>query len=252
MNDSNPQTPTRPPLPIDVAMLPKDLTSDQTHNKTIVVFDVLRATTTMTAALAAGVREIRIFADIHSAAQAAAHFAAPRILAGEVDCLPPPGFDLGNSPSAFTQELHADRTIFLSTTNGTKAVIAARTAAEILIGALVNASAVARRISQIGRSATLLCAGTRGQPALEDLLGAGAVIDALTNTGAAIPATDTARIALRLFRASKSSLRETIADATGGQHVLAAGLSADIAFCAAFDSIPIVGRVLENPLRVIA
>jgi 2-phosphosulfolactate phosphatase len=249
MSDSIPRA--RPPLSIDVALLPQDLTPDQTHNKTVVVFDVLRATTTITAALAAGVHEIRIFPDIHSAAQAATQFPGPRIVAGEVDCLPPPGFDLGNSPGAFTPERHAGRTAFLSTTNGTKAVIAARSAAALLIGALVNASAVAQKIAQIGRSATLLCAGTRGQPAMEDLLGAGAVIDALMTAGAGIPATDTARIALKLFRASKSSLRQTMSDATGGRHVLAVGLGADIDCCAALDSIPIVGRVLENPLRVI-
>jgi 2-phosphosulfolactate phosphatase len=114
MSDSSSRSLTSPPIAIDVAMLPKDLTPDQIHNKTVVVFDVLRATTTMTAALAAGVREIRIFADIHSAAQAARQFAGPRILAGEVDCLPPIGFDLGNSPGAFTPDLHAGRTAFLS------------------------------------------------------------------------------------------------------------------------------------------
>jgi 2-phosphosulfolactate phosphatase len=131
-------------------------------------------------------------------------------------------------------------------------VIAAREAAVVLIGAIINASAVARKISEIGQTATLLCAGTRGEPAMEDLLGAGAVIDALMIAGAGIPATDTAHIALRFFRASKSSLRETMADAAGGRHVLAVGLGADINFCAALDSIPLVGRVLENPLRVSA
>ena len=237
-------------LQVDAVYLPSDLTPAQTDGRTVVVFDVLRATTSMTAALAAGVREIRIFGDIHTAAAAARQFDGQRLLCGETNCLPPPGFDLGNSPAAFQRESHAGSTVFLSTTNGTKAVIAARGAAVVLIGAVVNAGAVAQKIAEIGRDVTLLCAGTRGRPAMEDVIGAGAVIEALIAMRAGDPSTDAARMAGRLFRSVKDSLRAAMAESEGGRHLFAVGLESDIDFCAVLDSIPLVGVARDNPLRV--
>src|SRR5437764_990278 len=84
--------------PVEVILLPADLRREHLDGRAVVVFDVLRATTTMTAALEAGVREIRVFGDLASAREAAAGFTEPRILCGEEQCLPPEGFDLGNSP----------------------------------------------------------------------------------------------------------------------------------------------------------
>ena len=238
-------------LSIDVVYLPKDLTPEHLAEKTVVVFDVLRATTSITAALAAGVSEIRVFGDVTSAAQAARAFPGPGLLCGEVGALRPPDFDLGNSPAQFKRDLHTGRTVFLSTTNGTKAIIAARTAPVILTGAVVNAAAIASRAQQIGRDVTLLCSGTQGFISLEDVLGAGAVIDALVSLGAGIPTTDTAEIAHRLFRSSKSSLLETMTASRGSHNLGRVSLTGDIAFCAALDSIPLVGIVRNDPLRVV-
>src|SRR5213592_719978 len=124
-----------------VILLPRDLRLADLDGRSVVVFDVLRATTTMAAALAAGVREIRVFGDLESARAAAARAGdTDRLLCGEENCLRPEGFDLGNSPGAFDRALHAGRTMYLSTTNGTRAIVAAREAPVVLTGALVNAS----------------------------------------------------------------------------------------------------------------
>jgi 2-phosphosulfolactate phosphatase len=243
------------PLSVDAVFLPRDLLPSHTQDKSVAVFDVLRATTSIAAALAVGVAEIRIFPDTDSAARAAAAYGQNRILCGEVNCLAPPGFDLGNSPRAFTRSLHAGATAFLSTTNGTRAIIAARRAPTILTGAIVNATAVARALARFARPITLVCAGTAGQPALEDLIGAGAVLNALLNLSAAVPSTDDARIALRQFQLAGDNLRQAIAESTGARNLIAVGLDDDIDFCARLDSIPVVGQVLadrDNPPRVIA
>src|SRR5947209_3654408 len=172
---------------VEVVPLPRDHSPHQLEGRAVAVFDVLRATSSMTAALAAGAKEIRVFADLQSAAEAAAAFGERRLLCGETRCLPPPGFDLGNSPGEFRRELHAGRTVFLSTTNGTRAVIAARQAAVVFVCALVNASALAHLLLETGRDVTLLCAGTGGQIAMEDLIGAGAVLGAMAEGEAAAP-----------------------------------------------------------------
>ena len=229
----------------DVVLLPSYLAAQQLEGRSCVVFDVLRATTTIAAALAAGVREIRLFASLDDARAAANAFGGARLLCGEERCLPPPGFDLGNSPGQFSAA-HRDTTLFMCTTNGTRALLAARSAAVVYAGALVNASAVARRLRADERDVILLCAGTNGAVAMEDVLGAGAVLDALH----AEPASDLARMALDLFRAGRERLGEMLRDAQGGRNVIEAGLPQDIDFAARLDVFDVVGVASGDPLVV--
>src|SRR5438876_11749475 len=106
-------------MDLRVVLLPRDLDPEHTSGRAVVVFDVLRATTSMAAALAAGVGEIRVFGDLDAARAAAGRAGAEaRLLCGEENCLPPQDFDLGNSPGAFTPGLHAGRTLYMCTTNG--------------------------------------------------------------------------------------------------------------------------------------
>jgi 2-phosphosulfolactate phosphatase len=228
-----------------VVFLPSHLRPGQLDGRACVVFDVLRATTTMAAALAAGVREIYLFDTLEAAHSAASAHKGARLLCGEAQCLPPAGFDLGNSPGQFN-ESHRDATLFMCTTNGTRALLAARSSAALLTGAVVNASAVATELRRIGRDVTLLCAGTNGNLAMEDVLGAGAVLDALNCD----LVDDAARIALRLFRACRDDLRAVMGETEGGRNVVGAGLEPDITFAARLDAVSFVGIALGNPLIV--
>jgi 2-phosphosulfolactate phosphatase len=170
-------------------------------------------------------------------------------MCGEEQCLRPEGFDLGNSPGAFTRE-YAERTVFMSTTNGTRAILAAQDAALLFAGALVNASAVATVLADVGMDVTLLCAGTNGRVAIEDVIGAGAVLAALNRKARAVPASDAARIALHLYESSKNDLPRALGDGDGGRNVLAAGLAEDIAFCASVDRFKhVVGEVKGRVVR---
>src|SRR4051794_13919669 len=102
---------------LDVAFLPRDLDPATLTARAVVVFDVLRATTTMTAALAAGVEAIHVAPDVPAARVRHADWTLdPKpLLCGEHRCLAPAGFDLGNSPGAFSPP-HAGRTLIMSTT----------------------------------------------------------------------------------------------------------------------------------------
>jgi 2-phosphosulfolactate phosphatase len=240
---------------VDVVLLPRDLEPEHRRDRTVVVFDVLRATTSVAAALAAGVKEIRVFADVAGARAAAGRFGGgtgAALLCGEENCLPPNGFDLGNSPRQFEQVRHGGRVAFLSTTNGTRAILAAGGASVILTGALVNATAVAHVAAAAGRDVTLLCAGTQGRVAMEDVLGAGAVMDGLAKLGPVTPASDVARMARDLFRARRHDLAPALAETRGGQNVLAAGLGPDIEFAAALDTLDVVGVVRGDPPTITA
>jgi 2-phosphosulfolactate phosphatase len=241
---------------VDVVLLPRHASPSDFENRSVAVFDVLRATTTMCAALAQGVGTIRIFDDLDSARAAAREPAggSKPLLVGETRCLPPPDFDLGNSPVAMSApglatDL-ADRTLLMSTTNGTRAIVAARGAPLLITAALVNARAAARALIAAGRDVVLLCAGTNGQVATEDVLGAGAVAREIESAGVPITPTDSATIALRLFDGARDELRAALATSAGGRNVIAAGLEEDVDFAARLNAYDVVGRVVDNPLRV--
>jgi 2-phosphosulfolactate phosphatase len=236
---------------LDVVLLPRDLRPEHLAGKAVVVFDVLRATTSMTAALAAGVREIRIFGDLEAALVAGRAFPGPHLLCGERQAMKPPGFDLGNSPAAFKRDLHQNTTLFMSTTNGTRAILAAKGASVIFIGALTNADAVANALIQTGLDVTLLCAGTEGQVSAEDVLGAGAVIASLESRSSVKLISDAARIARSFFSAERGRLLESLTTSQGGQNITRANLTPDIADCANLNSAATVGIVRGDPPVVI-
>jgi 2-phosphosulfolactate phosphatase len=239
-------------MKVQVVQLPRLLEPPHLADRTVVVFDVLRATSSITAALAAGVSEIHIFASTAEAEKDSKLFYGRPLLCGEQNCLPPAGFDLGNSPGDFSMQSHAGMTMFMSTTNGTRAIVAARGAPLVLCGALLNAFAVAQKLKEAGRDVTLLCSGTEGEPAKEDSIGAGAVIDALERIGPVTVDGEVATMAKALFKEAADDLPAALSATAGGQNVIRAGLQNDIAYSARLDLFTVVGKVLDDPLRVVA
>ena len=238
-------------IAVDVTLLPRDLPPLAGSATTVVVFDVLRATTSIVAALAAGVGEIHVFGSTAGARDAAAAGGADVLLCGEERCLPPAGFDLGNSPGAFSAATHARRTLYMSTTNGTRAILAARGARRILAGALVNATAAAREARRDGGDVILLCAGTNGHVAAEDVIGAGAVLHAMRSMGPVELRSDTAWMAEELFLRHRLDLGRALRQSLGGRNVVAAGLAPDVEFAAGLDTLGTVGEVFGDSPPVI-
>jgi 2-phosphosulfolactate phosphatase len=240
---------------VDVVPLPSMLGAADVAGRNVVVIDVLRATTTIATALDVGVTQVRIFASTEDAARAArgAKGSHP-LLAGEIQCKRPRGFDLGNSPREFRTGSFAGRTVFMSTTNGTRAVLAvqhAGAAASICVGALVNATAVGKLLASADMPVTVLCAGTDGQFAQEDILAAGAIIDAMAQLVFLSPASDMVTLARRLFQGSRGDLAGALRESTGGRNIIAARLEADIDVAAQLDSISIVGVLREMDLSIV-
>lgn len=229
-----------------VVMLPELLDREEARRSAVVVFDVLRATTTMVYALQAGVEEIRFFGTTDEAREACRAFVGSKVLAGEQNCVAPAGFDMGNSPRECTVERCAGRVMFMSTTNGTKALLAARDAGALLVGALVNADATARQLLSTRRDVLLVGAGTRGEPAREDLLGAGSVLSSMRARLPVELGNDAASMALDLFERDRGLLSQRLSETTGGRHVIEAGLSGDIALVARVSAIDLVASVCNN------
>jgi 2-phosphosulfolactate phosphatase len=233
---------------VDVVPLPQDLSPHQVDGRAVAVFDVLRATTTMAYALNADAREVLIFDSLESAKDAAEQFVGPRILCGERKALRPPGFDLGNSPSEFTAERVASKTLFMTTTNGTKAIAAASSAEKLFAAALVNATSTAHALLTTKLDIVLLAAGTDGEFAPEDMTAAGAVLNAMQSLGAELQLGEGTNLALEIFHQNRVDLLAALRATQGGRNCIAAGLERDIESAAKLDLFDLVIGVHRNPL----
>jgi len=232
-------------IDVRTVLLPSLLKAGDVENRVVVVFDVLRATTTISTAIAHQAREVRVFDSLEAVQAAATAYAGPRILAGEHLCVAPSGFDLGNSPGDFSTACVAEKTVFLATTNGTRALYAARKARILLTGALVNAYATAILLHHAEvKDVTLLCSGTGGEVSMEDLLGAGAVIDHLEKLqfGRLTLAEDVSRLALSAFRQESTDLRAALERSQGGINLARVQLYKDIHDCSRLDTLHAVAE----------
>ena len=216
-----------------------------------VVFDVLRATTTMVAALAHGAEAIVAVAEIAEAV--AIRKRRPDVLlAGERDGVRIPAsltggieFDLGNSPREFTRQAIAGRTVAMTTTNGTRALHACTGAREVLAAGFVNLGATAARLRASSASrCVLVCSGTHEEAALEDVLAAGAMCEALWPSLSARRLSDAVRIARSTFRDAAPDLLAAAALSRNGSRLLAMPeLREDVPLCFDRDRYPIVARM---------
>ncbi len=199
---------------------------------TAVVIDVLRATSTITVALASGYERVLVAGSID---EASALRTAQRTLAGEVRCAKAPGFDVGNSP----QESSDPRTpeLVLSTTNGAPAIIgSAAVADEVIAASLLNLDAVLAHLA--GASDVLLvCAGTDGRVSIEDVYLAGRL-----SAGLEGPRSDAAQIA-EAVAASYAGALEALEASAGAVGLRREGLESDIAFCAQESIVAVVPRL---------
>ena len=240
---------------VDVVLHPRELQPELLANRVVLVFDVLRATTTMTAALCAGAKAIRTYDSIEAAQSAAASFDGPKVLSGERHTLPPPGFDLGNSPGDFTPDRVAGKTVLFATTNGTRAIHASLYAAAkpfaVYAAALVNATAAATVAHRTGRDITLLCSGSDGKFSAEDFYGTGSVIEALGTLGEIFPGSDAVLAAHHAFLNVRGDLVGALRQTYGGHNNLRVGLDKDIVFAATLDRFDRVGIVSGDPATAV-
>ena len=215
-----------------------------------VVVDVLRATTTMIHALAAGCTAVRPCAEVEEARDLAGQMRAGRVLlGGEREGTAPPGFDLGNSPREYTPKVCRGTTLVLTTTNGTRALLRAAEADRTLVAAFVNYSAVCEQLRQEARPVHIVCAGTDGEPALEDTLLAGALVDFLSEAGPA-GLNDAARLAWDCFENHGRVLLGALELSRGGTQLRQLGYDDDIRAAAQVDQFALVPELRRDPLRI--
>jgi len=235
---------------VHVHLLPELAPIGRLSGSLAVTIDVLRATTTIVYALAAGCRDVRPCADVAEARRLAAELPAGKaLLGGERDGVRIPGFDLGNSPREYTAKTCAGQILVLTTTNGTRALLRAVEAERVLVAAFVNFSAVCEQLRQDRRPVHILCAGYKGEPAIEDILLAGAMVDCICEQED-VRLNDSARLAWDAFENHGQLLQGAFEVARGGAHLISLGFADDIAAALETDKFTLVPELYRDPLRL--
>ena len=224
-------------------MSPGELASGDVQGRVVAVIDVLRASTSIAAALANGARTVVPVEDVDEAMTRAKQFERGQVrLAGERKMLAIPGFDMGNSPVEFTREAVQDRTVLITTTNGTSALMALQGARDIVIASYVNLSVVSVMLKAAARAndISIVCAGTEGHFSLEDAACAGRYVRSLTQPGSSLTLNDAARACALIDGKYGDDIAEIFRDSWHGQALAEAGFGDDLVACAAVDSHPVV------------
>jgi len=228
-----------------------------------IVIDVLRASSVIVTALAAGARrtfttrevaQARRMADAYESDQGSAP-----LLCGERQCVKMEGFDLGNSPASYTANRVKGRDLILTTTNGTQAIAAAESAREVWIGCFLNLSAIRTALPQHAKI-ELICAGTNGSITMEDVLFAGAIV-ADCEQQFEVETNDESIIARQLWTASFGTkpllspehLTSVLNRSQGGRNLIRVGYESDIRLCANVDAYSVIPkRVNADPVAFAA
>lgn len=221
---------------------------------TCVVFDVLRATSSIITALAGGAKAVIPVATIEEALKEKQRdkdfllagerdgFRITSKLTGSVD------FDFGNSPREFKEAKLTGRTIVMTTTNGTRALRACLGAKEIVVGCLLNLSEVAEYLlARRADNLLLVCSGTYEEASYEDLLGAGALANAVWDWFSEWHIADSAQIARNAFMAVQNDLMGAMLSARNGRRLLGIPeLRDDVAYCMQRDIFTEVATMDRN------
>jgi 2-phosphosulfolactate phosphatase len=233
---------------IDLFPTPAEAADSLVRDRAAAVVDVLRASTSVTAAWSRGAERIIPLAEVEEAKVLSATF--PRgtaLLCGERDGLRIDGFDLGNSPAEFGASVVAGKTLFFVSSNGTRLMARQDGARERIVASFINLSAAADHLTASGADVAVLCAGRFGRFSLEDFVCGGALVSEVMARAASAETNDAALAARRLWEdVYRGRVLDLFHDSTHGRYLASLGFEEDLTFSATLDTVPNVPVVREG------
>ncbi len=224
---------------IEIMLTADSLSPEHPRGKVCVVIDVLRASTTIVAALANGCPEIIPVETPQEARELARRRRC--LVGGERNSVKVEGFDFGNSPLEYVPRRVNNRPIVLTTTNGTRAIRACFAAGMLIVASFLNGHRVIRLLEEEDRDTLIVCAGTRGEPSIEDTVCGGMLLDGLRAAG-----TPEIEEAVLLWNLHKDDLAGMMKEVSPhGRSLAALGFEEDIEFAARVnvcDVLPVLER----------
>jgi 2-phosphosulfolactate phosphatase len=241
---------------VDVVFTPAGLAAGEVHGHTVFVIDILRATTSMCAALSHGAKAIIPVASTEEALRLSQTIGSTDVLlAGEKNCVRISGFHLGNSPLEMTESAVRGKTIIVTTSNGTNALLACQGASSVYPVAAVNLSSAAekaREALETDRHILIVCAGREGAFSLDDAYCAGRLAAAILGDSKARRRLNDAGIAcLDLVRRYRNNWERPLAYSRAGRELIKLGFRADLEEAARLDAYPVLPHFHERRVTLV-
>jgi 2-phosphosulfolactate phosphatase len=170
---------------IDLIISSDDIIEEKIQGKVVVVIDMLRATTVIITALKNGCNKVMPVVTVEEAIELSKENRESFILGGERRALKIEGFDCSNSPLEYSAEAVKDKTLIITTTNGTKAIHGSSSAEQIIIGAMINGKAVSEKLIELNKDVVFVNAGTYGQFTIDDFICSGYIINCILESSEA-------------------------------------------------------------------
>ncbi len=232
---------------VDLYTTPQEISDGSLANRTAVVIDALRASTTLVTALASGCREV-IPADTVERAMSTRRRIGPQgvLLCGERGGLKIQGFDLGNSPREYLPDIVAGKTLIFTSTNGSRAMVFVRGCHLGLIGAFINAEAVVRRILSANTDVAVVCSGRENALSIEDMACGGLIVSRLLKSKPDAALNDAARTAQVLYERHAHDLLGLLQTSDHGRRLVEIGFGDDLPFCARIDATDVVPVIRDS------
>jgi len=236
---------------IDVIPTLKELTPQKIYGKTAIVLDIFRCTSTIITALANGCREVIPARTSLEAKDLVSRYPSNSVvLAGETKGAKIPGFDLGNSPVEIAGYPILDKTLILSTTNGTEAIRSCKPAKYVLIGSFLNVSSTCTRAASNQKDTVIVCAGSEGNIALEDIMAAGCFVAHFKKCSQELRISDLSKTFYYLYKYFKNNLEQILLTSRSGQNLQVLGYSQDIFHCLKKDLYKIAPIYRNNAVHM--
>lgn len=226
-------------MKIDIILTAADIQPEKIKDKIVVIIDVLRATSVMITALANGAKAVYPYKDIESVLENSKK-SKSFVLGGERKGLKIEGFDFGNSPLEYTKEAVSGKDMFMTTSNGTRAIEnSANGSKKLFIAAFLNVESVAKKILEENDDTVIICSGTDNNFSLDDALCAGEIIRRVKEKNRDIQLTD---ISLAMKRLAETSLgiEETLEGSKHFEYLNTIGFYGDMNHCFTMDMFDIV------------
>jgi 2-phosphosulfolactate phosphatase len=237
---------------VDLHFTPHQADELLLRDKTVVVVDVLRASTSIATALRNGAKEIIPVTTVERAVKISGNLFGDYVLrGGERNGRIIEGFNLGNSPSDYAEEKVKGKAIIFSSTNGSFAIDKARYARDMVICGFVNMSPVVEFLARNDQDFTIVCAGNNGMFSLEDSVCAGMVLQKLSGQeDATLVMADAAIAAVLLYKGYSKNILKMIRNCEHGKYLAGIGFADDLSLCAATDSVPVLPQLVGNVIKL--
>jgi 2-phosphosulfolactate phosphatase len=213
------------------------------RERTVVVVDILRATSCMVTAFANGVESITPFADLEQCLKMRTR---GYITSGERNGEKVEGFDKGNSPFEYIDNQVLGMKLAFTTTNGTQAIEKSKEAKEVIIGSFLNLNSVIKHLLLGENSALIVCAGWKGRVNLEDTLFAGAVVEKLKDHLG--QDCDAPLAAQHLWNIAKDNMAKFLGESSHVKRLNKLNIYKDFEFCLTVDKYKVLPRLRNGVL----